>query len=392
MQIKTITTAAGVNEIDFGNDDSQSTAHFYWFKNLSDSTLYVSAKSNPVAGEDNVAELSVKGAASIETDEGKVYVLGAGKVEIHRTNSKFCPFELPSTGSGGGSSITIDSELSETSTNPAENRAITGAINDINEKIELHGGLIDRMLNPNLLFNPDFKINQRGISGEFTETGKYFVDRWKLVSGTVTINDNGTITLNGVIRQEFEPCLINYDTVNTYVGSVSAGVISITNALYQGYRRYVSDVTITGTNDTIEWAKLEPSNGRNDSSPATPFITPNPIDELAKCQRYYVRNAIARKPFGCGYAVNSSTANIFIPMNPLRSNIAEDRIYFDNLALVGYGHTTNSESAIVTQVTNVAMLYNGVSLQLVSSDLTQGHTYMPYLKDGGSIIFDAEIS
>lgn len=391
MQIKTITTAAGVNEIDFGNDSSQSTAHFYWFKNLSDSTLYVSAKSNPVAGEDNVAELSVKGAASIETDEGKVYVLGAGKVEIHRTNSKFCPFELPSTGSGGGSSITIDSELSGTSTNPAENRAITGAINDINEKIEFHGGLIDRMLNPNLLFNPDFKINQRGISGEFTETGKYFVDRWKLVSGAVTINDDGTITLNGVIRQEFEPCLINYDTVNAYVGSVSAGVISITNALYNGYRRYVSDVTITGTNDTIEWAKLEPSNGRNDSPLATPFIAPNPIDELAKCQRYYIRNAIARKPFGCGYAVNSSVANIFIPMNPLRSNIAEDCIYFDNLALVGYGHTTNSESAIVTQVTNVAMLYNGVSLQMVSNDLTQGYTYMPYLKDGGYIIFDDEI-
>lgn len=102
MQIKTITTAAGANEIDFGNNDPQSTAHFYWFKNLSDSTLYVSAKPNFVAGEDNVAELSAKGAASIETDEGKVYVLGAGKIEIHRTNSKFCPFELPSTGSGGG--------------------------------------------------------------------------------------------------------------------------------------------------------------------------------------------------------------------------------------------------------------------------------------------------
>ena len=104
MQIKTITTAAGVNEIDFGNDDSQTTAHFYWFKNLSDSTLYVSAMPNPVAGEDNVAELSAKGAASVETDEGKVYVLGAGKVEVHRTNSKFCPFELPSSGSGGSGS------------------------------------------------------------------------------------------------------------------------------------------------------------------------------------------------------------------------------------------------------------------------------------------------
>lgn len=102
MQIKTIITAAGTNEIDFGNNDSQSTAHFYWFKNLGDSTLYVSANPNPVAGEDNVAELPAKGAASVETDEGKVYVLGAGRVEIHRTNSKFCPFELPSTGSGGG--------------------------------------------------------------------------------------------------------------------------------------------------------------------------------------------------------------------------------------------------------------------------------------------------
>lgn len=101
MQIKTITTAAGVNEIDFGNDDSQTTAHFYWFKNLSDSTLYVSAKPNPVAGGDNVAELPAKGATSVETDEGKVYVLGTGKVEIHRTDSKFCPFELPSTNGGG---------------------------------------------------------------------------------------------------------------------------------------------------------------------------------------------------------------------------------------------------------------------------------------------------
>lgn len=111
MQIKTITTVAGVNEIDFGNDDSQTTAHFYWFKNLGDSTLYVSAMPTPVAGGDNVAELSAKGAASVETDEGKVYVLGAGKVEIHRTNSKFCPFELPSTGSGGGVNYSTDEQL-----------------------------------------------------------------------------------------------------------------------------------------------------------------------------------------------------------------------------------------------------------------------------------------
>ena len=105
MQVKTITTAAGVNEIDFSNDNSQSTAHFYWLKNLGSSTLYVSANPNPIAEKDDVAELPAKGAVSVETDEGKIYVLGAGKVEIHRTNSKFCPFDWQSSGSGGGGTV-----------------------------------------------------------------------------------------------------------------------------------------------------------------------------------------------------------------------------------------------------------------------------------------------
>ena len=99
MQVKTITTAAGVNEIDFGNDSSRSTAHFYWLKNLGDSTLYVSANPDPIAEGDDVAELPAKGATSVETDEGKVYVLGTGKVEIHRTDSKFCPFDWQASGS-----------------------------------------------------------------------------------------------------------------------------------------------------------------------------------------------------------------------------------------------------------------------------------------------------
>ena len=138
MQVKTITTAAGVNEIDFGNDSSQSTAHFYWLKNLGDSILYVSANPNPIAEKDDVAELPAKGAVSVETDEGKIYVLGAGKVEIHRANSKFCPFEWQSSGSGGGGggSITVDSELSDTSTNPLQNKVTTAAINEVNSALK----------------------------------------------------------------------------------------------------------------------------------------------------------------------------------------------------------------------------------------------------------------
>ena len=206
MQVKTITTAAGVNEIDFGNDGSQSTAHFYWLKNLGDSTLYVSANPNPIAEKDDVAELPAKGAVSVETDEGKVYVLGAGKVEIHRTNSKFCPFDWQSSGSGGGGggSITVDSELSDTSTNPLQNKVTTAAINEVNSALETKSD-INHIHDISASGNPVIMDNlQGGVPfSEITVSGKNLLtypynETTKTVNGiTFTDNGDGTITVNG---------------------------------------------------------------------------------------------------------------------------------------------------------------------------------------------------
>ena len=89
MKIKTVTTVGGVNPVYFGD----YSPRFYWFKNLSDSTLYVSSNPNMIVGGDDVSELPPKSSTSIETTTGVVYVLGAGKVEIHNTDSKFCPFK-----------------------------------------------------------------------------------------------------------------------------------------------------------------------------------------------------------------------------------------------------------------------------------------------------------
>ena len=91
MKIKTVTTVDGINSVDFGDN----APRFYWFKNLGDSTLYVSPYEKVEAGGKDVTELPKKSAASVETTAGKVYILGAGKVEIHNTSSKFCPFMLP---------------------------------------------------------------------------------------------------------------------------------------------------------------------------------------------------------------------------------------------------------------------------------------------------------
>ena len=98
MNIKTITSTEGVNEVDFGSGASR----FYWFQNLGTTTVHVSGNADIVAGSDGVAELAAGDSVCIEALGGKVYVLGAGKVQIHNTGDKFCPFKIAPAQSGGG--------------------------------------------------------------------------------------------------------------------------------------------------------------------------------------------------------------------------------------------------------------------------------------------------
>lgn len=134
--------------------------------------------------------------------------------------------------------------------------------------LEAIKGKIPTVSNPNLLINPDFKINQRNVSGTFSEMGKYFVDRWRLVSGSVSVNQDRTITLNGSICQPLE------NAVGTNVtASVSAGT-----AVYDDTAK---TFTISANGETISWAKLEYGSAN------TPFVTPDISDEMPKCLRYY---------------------------------------------------------------------------------------------------------
>lgn len=98
MNIKTITTTEGVNEVDFGS----SASRFYWFRNVGTTAVHVSGKADITAGSDGVAELAAGDSVCIETLGGKVYVLGAGKVQIHNTGDKFCPFKNAPAAGGGG--------------------------------------------------------------------------------------------------------------------------------------------------------------------------------------------------------------------------------------------------------------------------------------------------
>ena len=153
--------------------------------------------------------------------------------------------------------------------------------------------------NPNLLINPDFKINQRGATS-YEQQG-YSVDRWKIWNVTVTPSANGGITVKndkysdtGTFLQYLENATEGDSTLSCYVTSVSGTVTMVADddsqvVLKQGLNvvhTNKSTKTFTiflnrGTSITLKWVKLE------QGTVATSFIAPNPAEELVNCKRYY---------------------------------------------------------------------------------------------------------
>ena len=160
--------------------------------------------------------------------------------------------------------------------------------------------------NPNLLINPDFKINQRCfVSGNTIANTEYSLDRWRigysnlnfLKSINITSSGIELVTANGAgngyyadFHQLFEnPLPSGYYTmsgkidgvIRTFTGYLGENADSV---LFDGvFVLYHTSFAIRFYDDTrkIEWVKLEIG------QVATQFVPPDPATELLKCQRYY---------------------------------------------------------------------------------------------------------
>lgn len=153
--------------------------------------------------------------------------------------------------------------------------------------------------NPNLLTNPDFKINQRGATS-YSSNG-YTVDRWKISNGTVNTSPSGvTVTLNkkGQFIQILENALNGTYTATIKVTSITGNcMLYINSHSIQLNKADTFTITENGSitgislyNNTentctisIEYIKLEKG------LIATPFVAPNPAEELVKCKRFFNR-------------------------------------------------------------------------------------------------------
>ena len=199
---------------------------------------------------------------------------------------------------------------------------------------------VSAVYNPNLLDNPDFKINQRGQNTYFKSgVGLYTVDRWRADGNTlVSKNENGiyisadakqtsaciqylepnvsaqienkTITLSASfagtvysVSGIFSKANIDNLTLRKTFGSYGLGL----NYDAKGYYAYFSFINSASStkNILVNWTKLEL--GGN----ATPFIPPDPTSELLKCQRYcqVFHGDLVRE-----YDLTSQTIHFRVPM------------------------------------------------------------------------------
>lgn len=244
----------------------------------------------------------------------------------------------------------------------------------------------------NLLHNWYFKnpVNQRDVTGVISDPG-YFIDRWKLISGTVELTDAGLV-LNGTITQILE----------NPVGDTTTATVLTTKGIDLAAGRYQSitdssgkargEFSISATGQTIVAAKLELGNaqtlamftGKNWRIADIPDYS----DELAKCQQYYV--SLSR--FICpGYLTGSKQAymaGVPLPVPMRRKPVIMGNPQFIMRTIADYSVFTSSNTyktvadttiydfseAMVTIAFRVSKVYETVPNNTVTAFQIQGLT------------------
>lgn len=227
----------------------------------------------------------------------------------------------------------------------------------------------DKFSNPNLLINPDFRINQRGQTEyAYQESGatKYTVDRFRSVflnvktaNDGLILNANGTNAGGGYFSQVLEDA-VKGDTILSFKVSAVAGTIEFRNlnSADTGDTVTISSdgvYTINGTNTKkvifhllkgssckIEWIKLE------QGSIATPFIAPNQAEELVKCKRFFNKAAKTLLAYGIG-------EKIFIMSTEMMNLRDAGTVYILNSESENYIRYEGHMERIILNVNNFAV-------------------------------------
>ena len=230
---------------------------------------------------------------------------------------------------------------------------------------------IGNVSNPNLLINPDFKINQRGESTYISSNTRtismvYAVDRWYVYGHSVTVNSDKTITITpseyseGAFIQILEnnvsgPIVLNIcvknisGTVTVSIRDIDANTKTL-GTLKTGENIFKSNngcarVIIrcsSGASATLKWVKLEKG------TVATPFIDPDRTTEFLKCQKFYQRTYLMATFYGISGQTYHIPINIPVNMR-IEPTFKKDIKYAFNIK--------NSDGSIVSKSQSYVQYY-----------------------------------
>ena len=319
-----------------------------WLRNDGTAAVYASGAPGITAGADGTVSIPAGQSVGVYGANGTVYLKGTGSVQLIGSDYSTNPFRNSAASGGSGADDVARAALEAHAGNA-----------DIHVTAEEKSAW-DGLSNPNLLINPDFRVNQRG-QAEYTSG--YTVDRWyspgkcsaapisggvKLTS-TVTASSTthafwqdfefplppGKYTLSlkaadvtGVWAARIRTVTAAGDYVDSYYTSaLHEGVNKVSVDLSEG--EYISAVSVginkgteAGNSLKLAWVKLEVGDG------ATPFVPPDPATELAKCQRYFtiykhqnVTSSTDKCTIGVGYALTSSIIYALLPIAAMRSGV-----------------------------------------------------------------------
>lgn len=211
----------------------------------------------------------------------------------------------------------------------------------------------------NILINPITPgqiINQRALA-VYSVVNQYTIDRWKLVSGTLTVNVGSgsitmpeSITLNGIIRQIIE-------FPQSYAGkTVTISVVEATISINGG--DFAENVTVT-LPPTLSSLYVEIKGENSNSSQAQlvfsesvqPF-NPRPLGiELALCLRYY-------ETIGIGTIGETAASNAVVFTNTFK--VTKRTSPSVNL----FSNSMNVSEVGIRGLTGTNLSYSGYSISL----------------------------
>lgn len=307
---------------------------------------------------------------------------------------------------------------------------------DEKKKITVSNIIGQTVSNPNLLDNPWFTVNQRGQNSYVPNKGNYYtVDRWRIENAPsgdaeLTVNADGSITFTN--NSSSETRFFSIQSNKQEFGIVNVGdiyTISINVLSYSGTCNVLAGlensspflswgsftVSKTGINSkvcavpvsynqgnsfrpctlilnagasiTIKAIKLE----RGSISTLAMDTAPNYGQELAKCQRYFVRHGSASdvRSIGVGQAISATDCMIVIPLSvTLRTGVSH------TITVNDYSKIQLRNGGVYKDATNVTMDASGVGVQNImveSTGLIIGACYDCFIKSGGALDISADM-